>query len=255
MLSINKRKLIVSLSRKKQRESQRLFVAEGVKLVSDLIAGGVKPKFVLVVESSFSVHEKELLFGDIEIVECQPSEMKEVSLLSTPSVVLGVFHYADTGFKLDERPDDLILMLDGIQDPGNMGTIVRVADWFGIRKIVCSHSCVDIYNPKVVQSTMGAIARVAVVETDLAEYLKVNESRWQLPVYGTFLEGRNIYTSDLAKSGFIVMGSEGSGISSDVAGYVTQKLLIPSFPVGQTTSESLNVSTATAIVCSEFRRR
>ena len=136
-----------------------------------------------------------------------------------------------------------------------MGTIIRVADWFGMRQIVCSNSCVDAFNPKVVQATMGALARVAVFETDLEAYLLRNQSVWHLPVYGTFLEGKNIYSEPLSQNGFVVMGNEGKGISTAISRFVTHKLLIPSYPVGASTSESLNVSTATAIVCSEFRRR
>lgn len=255
MLSINKRKLIIGLSKKKQRVDSQLFKAEGVKLVRDLIEGGLEALFV-VVEDSFALNPSDQdLFGNCEVIGCTAREMKEVSLLSTPSPVLGVFRIPKDEFSLSSAPDGLVLVLDEVQDPGNMGTILRVADWFGVRQVVCSNSCVDVFNPKVVQSTMGALARVRVTEIDLSEYLSLNEQKWGLPVYGTFLDGNNIYTQELSQCGFVAMGNEGKGISQEIGRFVTCKLLIPSFPVAEATSESLNVSTATAIVCSEFRRR
>ncbi len=255
MLSINKRKLILSLWRKKQRQTKNIFIAEGVKLVTDLARSGMKPLFVVVTEDFADSNDSVIFDDSVEICVCPVADMKEISQLTTPSPMLGLFHIPDTEFDIDKMPDDLVLVLDGIQDPGNMGTIVRIADWFGIKNIICSDSCVDIYNAKVVQATMGALARVTVVETDLAIYLNRNRNQWQLPVYGTFLEGNSIYSQPLSAQGFIVMGSEGRGISDSVSSFVTDKLLIPSFPEGVATSESLNVSTATAIVCSEFRRR
>lgn len=255
MLSINKKKLVLGLGRKKQRLAQGLFLAEGLKLVRDLIEGGVQPLFVFKTDDlSFSVDDQSVFYG-VEIVEGTHEEMKQVSQLATPSSVLAVFRMTDVRFDLNQVPSDLVLVLDDIQDPGNMGTIIRVADWFGIRQIICSNSCVDAFNPKVVQATMGALARVAVCETDLEAYLLRNQSKWHLPVYGTFLEGKNIYSEPLSQTGFVVMGNEGKGISAAISRFVTHKLLIPSYPVGASTSESLNVSTATAIVCSEFRRR
>lgn len=255
MLSINKKKLVLGLSRKKQRLTHRLFIAEGLKLVRDLIEGGVQPLFVFKTDGQPLSTDDHGVFNDVEIIEGTSDEMKQVSQLATPSSVLAVFRMPDVRFDLNQVPSDLVLVLDDIQDPGNMGTIIRVADWFGIRQIVCSNSCVDVFNPKVVQATMGALARVAVCETDLDAYFLKNESDWQLPVYGTFLEGKNIYSEPLSQKGFVVMGNEGKGISAAISRFVTHKLLIPSYPVGVSTSESLNVSTATAIVCSEFRRR
>jgi len=144
------------------------------------------------------------------------------------------------------------LALDGIQDPGNLGTIIRIADWFGIPDIICSHDTVEVYNPKVVQATMGALSRVRVHSLDLSECMKQVE---ELPVYGTFLDGVNIYKQPLTSYGLIVMGNEGNGITPAVEQYISQRLFIPNFPQGKPTSESLNVAVATAIVCGEFRRR
>jgi TrmH family RNA methyltransferase len=146
----------------------------------------------------------------------------------------------------------LSLVLDGIQDPGNMGTIVRVADWFGIEDIICSPDTADIYNPKTVQATMGAIARVKVHYTNLKDFLQKHN---HLPIYGTFLEGKNIYCESLSENGFIVMGNEGNGIRPETEKAINRKLFIPSFPFEREASESLNVGVATGIICGEFRRR
>jgi TrmH family RNA methyltransferase len=151
------------------------------------------------------------------------------------------------------KPDkNLVLALDRVQNPGNLGTIIRLADWFGISDIVCSEDSADCFNPKVVQATMGAILRVKVHYTNLAEWLK---NQHNTKIYGTFLEGENIYSAKLDKSGVIVMGNEGQGISAEVAETVSHKLLIPPYPADRCGSESLNVAVATAVICSEFRRR
>ena len=145
----------------------------------------------------------------------------------------------------------LVLALDTVQDPGNLGTIVRIADWYGIEDILCSPLCADLYNPKVVQATMGALARVRVHYVDLVEFLP----RIGTPIYGTFLDGQDIYGQSLTPTGIIVMGNEGNGISPEVRKLVTHSLFLPSYPPGRITSESLNVAIATAVVCAEFRRR
>ena len=178
--------------------------------------------------------------------------MKKASQLKTAPQIIGVFYQPKYDIEEIDLNEKLHLVLDGIQDPGNMGTIVRLADWFGIEHIFCSSDTADIYNSKTVQATMGAIARVKVHYVDLADFFKNNNN---LPVFGTFLEGENIYQADLPKNGFIVMGNEGKGISFNVQKLITNKLFIPNYPADMSTSESLNVAVATAIVCSEFRRR
>ena len=145
-------------------------------------------------------------------------------------------------------------MLDGIQDPGNLGTIVRLADWFGIEHVVCSQDTVDVFNPKVVQSTMGALAHVKVHYTDIAMYLEQQKER-NTPIYGTFLEGEDIYEKDLSGNGIIIMGNEGNGIRNELKEMINEKLYIPNYPQGRDTAESLNVAVATAVICAEFRRR
>jgi TrmH family RNA methyltransferase len=154
----------------------------------------------------------------------------------------------------DDLKNKLSLVLDSVQDPGNLGTIIRIADWFGIENIICSQDSVDVYNPKVVQSTMGAIFRVKTHYMPLEELFSMNEDL-QLPVYGTLLDGDNIYSKDLSQSGLIIMGNESKGINPVYQSFITDKLFIPFYPEGQKRSESLNVGIATAIVCAEFRRQ
>lgn len=248
MLSINKKKLIVQLAQKKQRDQHNLFVAEGAKLASDLVRGGLHPTYV--VGLPIAIEPFRAVCTDVN--DCTEQELKAISQLKTPSKLIAIFQKPVINVDTD---NNLVLVLDDIQDPGNLGTIIRTADWFGLRRIICSKNCADAYNPKTIQATMGAIARVRVEETDLDALFKSNEQGAQLPVYGTFLEGSNIYSTPLTQQGYIIMGNEGKGIATTLQHYVSHKLFIPSYPLGATTSESLNVAAATAIVCSEFRRR
>lgn len=235
MISKNEIKEIRSLSQKKFRDLKGLFVVEGEKMVAEARDSG----FEIV-----RVYER----GDIG-----PDAMERISMLSTPSPVLAVVRIPE---KREERAGGLVLALDGLRDPGNVGTILRLADWFGIRRIIASEDTVDIYNPKVVQATMGSIFRISLTYCNLPSALKDYRERG-IPVFGTFLDGDNIYESALdgTSDGVIVMGSESNGISPEVALCVTKRLHIPSFPDGSRTSESLNVAIAAAITCSEFRRR
>ncbi len=251
MLSINKKKHIQHLAAKKQRDAQGLFVAEGAKLVSDLIRGGLQP--TLIVGLADTLARDPFTHAECDTICCTEQEIKSVSNLATPPAALAVFRKPDAATLC--KPTDLTLVLDEVQDPGNLGTIIRVADWFGIRSLVCSRTCADAFGPKTVQATMGAIARVRVTETDLDQFLLRNEREWQLPVYGTFLDGEVIYQSALPRTALVIMGNEGRGISPALAKHVSHKLFIPPYPATGPTSESLNVATATAIVCSEFRRR
>ncbi len=251
VLSINKKKLIVALRQKKQRDERSLFVVEGVKLVCDLLRGGMKPTYIAATAEALQTSAIQSV--SCEKAECTPKEIAEVSLRQSGQEMVALFQKPES--KAICKPTDLVLLLDEIQDPGNLGTIIRIADWFGIHTIIASKTTADAYAPKVVQASMGAIARVSVVETDIVEYLTINRNEWHLPVYGTFLEGANIYNTQVVTPSIIVMGNEGNGISNAVKPFVTDKLFIPNFPVGEVTSESLNVSAATAIVCSEFRRR
>ena len=174
-------------------------------------------------------------------------------MLKTAPDVLAVYQMPEWVLADDVLLQNLSIVLDGVQDPGNLGTIIRIADWFGIRHVICSEDTADVFNPKTVQATMGAISRVEVTYCNLPQLF--DKFRGKLPVYGTFLDGRNIYDEPLSGVGFIVMGNEGKGISKKLEKYMTDRLLIPSYPSGRVTSESLNVGMATAVVVGEFRRR
>lgn len=248
MLSKSKIKYIRSLAMKKFRNETGCFLAEGNKLVRDIL-----PYFeceLLVAKPSWMAQQGDLHAG--ELIAADNNDIEKASLLKTPQDVIAVFKQPDYLLDREELKQDLNLISDGVQDPGNMGTMVRLADWFGIKNMICSPDTVDIFNPKTVQATMGAIARVKVFYTELPELL--NDLK-DLPVYGAFLEGNNIYEESLSANGLIVMGNEGKGISRPVARYISRKLHIPNYPAGTETTESLNVAVATAITCSEFRRR
>ena len=248
MLSKNKIKFIRSLEQRKFRNETGCFLAEGNKTVADML-----PYFecVLLVAKTSWLATK----GDIkanELLLAGDREMERASLLKNPQDVLAVFKKSSYTLDYSMLCDQLTLALDGIQDPGNLGTIIRIAAWFGIPDIICSPNTVELYNPKVVQATMGALSRVRVHILDLNECMK---QVGELPVYGTFPEGASIYKQPLTSYGLIVMGNEGNGITPAIDPYISQRLCIPHFPPEQPTSESLNVAVATAIVCGEFRRR
>lgn len=249
MLSKALQKRIASLENKKQRRESGLFVAEGSKTVLDLIAAGIVPEKVIATVNWLA--ENRLNAG-IEVIEVELEEMKRISFQQTPQGVMGIFRQPQYNTDTTIPQRELCLALDNVQDPGNLGTIIRIADWFGIENIFCSTGTADIYNPKTIQATMGAIGRVKVHYVDLPEMLA--SLKGKAPIYGTFLDGEVVYTKKLEKHGVIVMGNEGNGIGDECSRHITEKLLIPSYPEGRATSESLNVSVATAIICNEFRR-
>ena len=252
MISKNQIKTIRSLENKKGRTKEKAFVAEGPKVVADL-AEFSRPRLVV---ATTEWMERNLEFTarlGCNCIDVTEEELRKVSFLQHPQQVLAVFPIENQG--KDEVPSvekELYIALDGVQDPGNLGTIIRIADWFGISRIFCSRDTADVYNPKVIQATMGSVARVKVEYVDLVNMIKTLPS--SMPVFGTFLEGENIYEKNLPQHGIIVMGNEGKGISADIEALVTEKLLIPNFPEGRRTADSLNVAIATAITCSEFRR-
>ena len=265
MISKNKIKYIRSLELKKNRNKEEKFVAEGFKVVDDLLA--LQPADLIVATQEW-LHGKHLA-DQTEVIEVTEEELKKVSFLQHPQQVLAVFRQ-DTGCNKQDsnnsqeeaeeknfgfskiNTQELSLALDGVQDPGNLGTIIRIADWFGITHIYCSQDTADVYNPKVVQATMGSIARVKVEYGNLLALVESLPA--DVPVYGTLLDGDNIYQQQLENRGLIVMGKEGKGISPALAKKVNRRLLIPNFPEGRATADSLNVAIATAITCSEFRR-
>ena len=247
MISKNLIKLIKSLEQKKYRKREKLFVAEGPKVVGDLMAL-MDPQRII---ATSEWYKEKKISEDVVVTE---DEIRKVSFLQHPQDVLALFGLPEMEeLPVEQLRDHLTLALDDVQDPGNLGTIIRLADWFGIEHILCNPGTADAYSPKVVQATMGSIARVKLHYTNLAEYLKQLQDA--VPVYGTFLDGNNLYAEKLSPSGIIIMGNEGNGISEQVERYVTKRLLIPSYPAERPTAESLNVAIATAITCAEFRRK
>lgn len=227
-------KWVRSLQQKKHRDAEGVFVAEGAKCVEELRKAF---ELVLLATSDNTTY----------------TEIEQMSSLRTPQGVIGVFKKREFN---SEIPSGLLVALDGVQDPGNLGTIIRTCDWFGIHDILCSRDTADCYNPKVVQATMGALARVRVHYVDLPKELTLLRQTG-LPLYGTLLEGENMYEPYAIpdkQRGVIIMGNEGNGISESIRKLITHPLLIPSYPINASTSESLNVSIATAIVLAEFRR-
>lgn len=248
LFSKNKIKYIRSLDLKKIRKEEKVFLAEGPKLVGDLL-GRFPCSFLAA--TSLWLQGHPTVRAD-EIIEVTADELSRASLLKTPQQVLAVFRHQEYELDKSVLKDSLCLALDDIQDPGNLGTIIRLADWFGIEHIICSLNTVDAYNPKTVQATMGGIARVKVHYTSLPDFIR---SLGVVPIYGTFLDGDNIYGQQLARNGLVVMGNEGNGISKEVEALINRKLYIPNYPQERETSESLNVAIATAVVCAEFRRQ
>lgn len=247
MISKAKLKYIRSLELKKNRKAEGVFVAEGPKLIDDLIRV-FEPTYVAATKQWLSSHP------GITADEVTEEELCRASFQEHPQQVLAIFRQPkDEVNPIDVITNHLCIALDDVQNPGNLGTIIRLADWFGIEHVFCSSGCADLYNPKVVQSTMGAMARVKVHYCNLPEMIASLPEH--TPVYGTFLDGEDVYTKELEQHGLIVMGNEGNGVSSEVRKLVTERLLIPNYPKGRETSESLNVAIATAVICAEFRRR
>lgn len=248
----NQIKFVRSLSLKKNRDEHHLFVAEGKKCVTEL-ASAFNCKMLIAIENQSDISD---------IVECEdlfivpPSELERMSQLRSPQGVIAVFdkQKRKNNTTTKETTTELILALDSIQDPGNLGTIIRLADWFGIEQIIASKDTADAFAPKVVQATMGALARVNINYLELQTELKKLSNKFN--ILGTFLEGDNIYTHEnLSQPSILVMGNEGNGIRPEIEQLVTVKLFIPSYPAGRPTSESLNVAVATAVACAEIRRR
>ncbi len=241
MVSKNQIKLISSLHQKKYRIAHQLFIAEGVKGINELLQSNFELEHLYVTIDEFksvSITQKTVI---------SDADLKKISALTTPNTCLAVFKIPKEKPVLNKG---LIVALDTIRDPGNMGTILRLCDWFGINQVVCSKETVDLYNPKVVQATMGSIARVNVNYLNLKDFLETTS----LPIYGTFMDGEDLYNSEITNEGIIILGNEANGISKEIEELVTKRITIPRFGNLQQT-ESLNVATATAIVLSEFKRR
>lgn len=252
MIGKNTIKWVHSLEMKKNRRNEGLFVAEGPKVVGDLMSR-YRPHQIFATNEWLSSASHSILPAEVTPMEVSDDELRRLSFLQHPQQVLAVFRLPDEANLEKTVPlDKLTLMLDGVQDPGNLGTIIRIADWFGIDAVICSPETADAYNPKVVQATMGSLGRVNVIYAPLRPLLTSLPD--DMPIYGTLLDGKDIYKSELSSNGIIIMGNEGNGISADIRKLVTRPLLIPRFRQGES-AESLNVAVATAITCSEFCRR
>ena len=249
MISKARIKWIKSLEMRKYRQQYKAFVAEGPKLVGELLPYSA-PLCLVATQDWLSRNDKQAKAAK-ELYVVSQEEMQRTSLLRTPQGVLAVMPIPERELNPATLQGKLTVALDGVQDPGNLGTILRIADWFGIRHVLCSEGTADVYNPKCVQSCMGALARVEVYYCSLPEVLR----EVRMPIFGTFLDGKNIYAEELPAEGIIVMGNEGNGISTEVAQLVSRRLYVPNYPKGSLTTESLNVAVATGIVCAEFRRR
>ncbi len=249
MLSKNAIKRISSLRIRKYREESGVFVAEGCRLVDEILTSELEVKELY----HTSEWKNSGLTRNTYIEMVSVDEMKKISGQSSPTPVLSIVSTPKYSILNINFATELVLALDTVQDPGNLGTIIRLADWFGINSVICSNGTADAFSPKVVQSSMGAITRVKVIYCDLPSELAKHTGT--VPVYGAFMEGNNIYTANLSQTGIVVMGNEGNGISPAVAQLVTQKIHIPTYANDRTSVESLNVAMATAIICSEFRRR
>ena len=233
---------IRALADKRGRVEQGAFIAEGEKLIAELRASALRVR---------KIYTTKPLWTDAEVIA--EKDMERISQLKTANSTLAVVECPHYNLEDVEPAKNLVLALDRVQNPGNLGTIIRLADWFGITDIVCSVDSADCFNPKVVQATMGAIIRVRVHYTELAQWLE-NQRDGGVSIYGTFLDGQNIYKTERGSCGVIVMGNEGQGISAECEKSVTHRLYIPPYPADRSGSESLNVAIATAITCSEFRR-
>ena len=253
MISKNKIKLIKSLEYKKYRDAHQLFLAEGNKIVTELLYSKMEVK-TLIGTSEFLKSIVNLIKPGTEIIETNHAGIKSASLLQNPQEAIALCQIPSYNPDDADPSTQLLICLDNIQDPGNLGTIIRVADWFGIENVVCSSGMADIFNPKAIQASMGSAGRVKVHYARLAAFLSAASGK-RASIAGAYLDGENVFTSDLPGSGILVMGNEGRGISEDLAGYIGKKISIPSFSKSVTHAESLNVATATAILCAEFRRR
>ncbi len=244
------RKFVISLSSAKHRREEGAFIAEGTKCVCDTLSA-FSLRYLFATQRWIDEHPM-LPPGDMrKTIVTGKREIERMSSLSTPSEVLAVYDMPNMCFNPGIASKELVVALDGVQDPGNVGTIIRAADWFGVRHILLSEDCADAFSPKTIMATMGAISRVRIWRGDLYAMLRECGNN----IFGTFLDGDSIYESPLSSTGVIVMGSEGNGISDNIGSLVSKRILIPSYPADAVTSESLNVGMATSIVLAEFRRR
>ncbi|MEE4286978.1 MAG: RNA methyltransferase [Mariniphaga sp.] len=252
MIGKNKLKLIKSLAQKKYRLKENSFLAEGDKIVKEVIESGIKVK-ELFATTNFISENKKHLDNVGHVVESTSEGIKKASLLQQPQNCLAICELP-TEPQIPSNPKGIFLYLDGIQDPGNLGTIIRTCDWFGMKYLLCSPDTADVYNPKVIQASMGSFTRVKTIYMPF-NALSANLQKSEITVYGTFLEGENIYTKNFSENALVILGNEGRGIRNEVANNVRYRINIPSFNPSENRAESLNVAITAAIICNEFARK
>ena len=253
MLSKSQEKHIRSLQLLKFRKEHHQFIAEGDKVVCDLLDTGMKALTIVALPAWIEAQESSGRIFSTRPEPCDAQQLARISALKTAQMVVGVFRIPGPVTSSEPVPEDLVLYLDSIRDPGNLGTILRIADWFGIPLLLLSPDCADLYNPKVVQASMGSLGRVQTREMDIEELQRLSSSR---PLIGTTLQGKNLYNTDLPANAILVIGNEANGIRQEIFEFLNLEVTIP--PFGNSDgdgAESLNAAVATAILCAEIRRR
>jgi RNA methyltransferase, TrmH family len=253
MISRNKAALIISLQKKKVRDEEKLFVIEGDKIVKEFLEAKVVVKALVALPeflNSLTLFHKH---GIDEIIPVTENDLKKISSLKTPHNALAVISMIEPTGEKEDLKKELTIALDCVQDPGNLGTIIRSAAWFGIKNIYCSEDCADVYNPKVIQASMGAILHVNVNYISLPGFLKSAQDE-NIKIYGAMMEGASIYSYKLGSSGIILLGNESKGISEELLPYITDRIMIPKLAEARQGIDSLNVSMAASVILSEFTR-
>ncbi|HUS87668.1 MAG TPA: RNA methyltransferase [Bacteroidales bacterium] len=254
MISTGKIKLIRSLHQKKQREKLGLFIIEGDKLVREFLTSNAQVVCVVAKPEWLASLPEKNLENRVELIEVESGDLKKVSRLTSPQNALALVRIPEHTYDTGSLKSELSIALESVQDPGNLGTIIRIAAWYGIKNLFCSDDCVDIFNSKVIQSSMGAVLHVKTHYTDLADLLTMLRKS-ETAVYSASLNGESVYTTDLERGGIIIFGNESRGITTELKKFVNKELTIPSFGEPGAGIDSLNVAMSAAIICSEFRRR
>ena len=252
MVSKSTIKLIKSLAQKKFRTKEKLFLVEGDKNVLETLKSNYSVEKLFAIKSFISSHSEDCKKAK-ELIEIEYLELNKASLLKTPQNCLAICKLPERQDFPEETKNNLSIFLDDIQDPGNLGTIIRICDWFNVEYLFCSPNTVDMYNPKVIQASMGSFCRIQTYEASFNEIENFSASK-NIPIYGAFLEGENIYKQSLPQKAILVMGNEGNGIQEEIEKKILNKIRIPEFSSEGNGAESLNVSVATSIICSEFKR-
>lgn len=256
MLSRSQIQFINSLHQKKFRKEHQCFTASGSKLVEELLHSRLDINAIYATQTWIKKNQSQIEKRKVEVKVISEKELSRISPLKTPNQAIAVLPIASTSYNPQLASKEFILMLDDISDPGNFGTILRTADWFGIHHVICSPNTVDLYNPKTIQATMGSIARVNVYYMDLEEILASRMP--DTPVYGSLLSGKTPSEIEFKENGILIIGNEAHGLSSSLMPYISQPVFIPSYFIdgpGKHRPESLNAAVAAAILCWEIRRK